>query len=148
MAANSMFQLEGFKEVEQALKQLPAKTTAQLLRSVNRKALSQEVVKQMRNTVPYSSKTKKAIKIVSDKSDKTGVLVGPTSDAFWIRFQEKGTEDRHTGSGARRGKITGRPRIAPLIDSKVDKVVEFFKKEYVEYLIKFMQKKIRKLRTT
>lgn len=134
------WKVEGLKEVSDALRVLPDKLSISLLRSVNRRVLSKEVVKPLRAAVSHQS-FKKGIKVFTDKANKTGAVVGPDSKVFWIRFVQKGTKERF-----KRGKITAHNTIEPTIDQSIDNVIKFAGNEYEDEMIKFMSKKLKRLR--
>jgi len=143
---NKQWEVEGLNVVIDALESLPPKLSLNLLRSVNRKALTQEIVKPLRSALPYSANIKKNIKVAADKLDKTGVIAAPSTDVFWVRFLEGGTVERFTESGAARGYISGRKTIEPFYDSKTDDVIDFARDEYAETIITFMNKKLKRIK--
>ena len=138
---NKDYAFNGLSEVEEALKTLPAKMQASLLKSFNRKASTKFVVKPLRMALNYSSRTKKAIKIASVRDDKTAVYAGPTSDAFYLRFLEKGTKERKG-----RGKITGKHKIERVADRGVNPIIKYTNKEFGEVINEFLLKKLKRAR--
>jgi len=147
MATNDSikFQLDGADEIINALNALPAKIIVSLLRSVNRTAETQYIVKNLRSSIPYSANIKRNIKVESDRNDKTGVIAGPSSDVFWTRFLEKGTKQRKTKTGANRGSIIGNHTIEPIIDQNVPNIIDFINNNLGKEISKFLEKRIKKL---
>ena len=146
MADKLTYQLEGTKQILEAIDSLNDKEIFKLVKSVNRRNLTKNVVKPVRTALPYSAETKKAIKIVADRADKkTGLYAGVTSDAFWLRFVEGGTKVRTTEAGANRGLIAPNPRAKQTIDQSVPSVIDFFNKEFGGELVTMMQKKLKRI---
>ena len=135
------FKLEGTKEFIEAMDALSEKELHKIIKTVERKDLTQNIIKPIRAALPYSAKTKKGIKIVADKEFKeTGLFAGASTDVFWLRFLEKGTVERKG-----RGKITPRPIIAPVIEGNISAVVEFFNKDFGEWLDKTISRKLKRI---
>ena len=137
--------LEGVKEFTSILTQLPQKVSDSVLRSFNRKAATQYVVKPLRAVLPYSNITKKNIKTQASKLSKNAIVAGPTTDAWYVRYAEYGTVERKTKKGASRGKNTKRRRIEPFVDSQVSSIIKFTSDEYGNEINKFIEKKAKRL---
>jgi hypothetical protein len=140
------FYIDGLKEVEQAIKDLPVKMQASVYRAINRKAVQKYVVNDLRGVLNYSAKTESAIKIVTDVEDKTAVYGGVTSDAFYLRFADRGTAERYTEKGAYRGKIIGRNQIQPLILGSVDNIIKFMNEKLGDEIVKILERRIKSTR--
>ena len=138
-----------FNAIDNALKQLPIKVQTQLIRSVNRKVGTREIIKPLRSILPYSSKTTENIKAQADRSDKLAINLGPTYDIYFLRFLERGTISR---GGKKRKNIPGqvrmrpRPIIEPFVDSKINSIINYYNKEMGNDISKFLQNKIRRLK--
>jgi len=142
MAQVTGIKLEGVKEYTEILNGLPERVRDQVLRSFNRKAATQEVLKPLRAALPYSSQTKKEIKVAANRANKTAVVAGPTSSVYYVRFVEKGTKERK----GPRGRIRARNRIEPFVDSRINNVISFTSREYGNEINKFLEKKIKRLK--
>jgi hypothetical protein len=145
MAEVITFQLDGTKEILDALSDLDPRQTINIIKASERKDLVLNIVTPVRAGVTFKPKTKYAIGITSDRNDRTGLFAGVTSKAFWIRFVEKGTELRTTKSGANRGQIKAKPTVIPIIESQIDNVVNFFNNDFGEEINKILLKRIKKL---
>ena len=145
MTDNITYNLDGADEILDALSALDPKIIMQIIKSVERKALMENIVKPVRAAIPYSTRTKKGIGIANDKQDKTALLAGPLNTVFYLRFVEKGTKERTTARGASRGAITARPIVIPTVMGQIDDVVDFFNKDFGEAVDQILQKKIKKI---
>jgi len=139
------YELKGVKEIQEALLQLPAKVNAKLLQSVHRKTAKKFIIDSLRAGTPYSSTTKKSFVVQNDREDPTAVFAGPSSDAFWIRFVEKGTKQRETKKGYNRGSITGKNTIEPIVDQQIEPIINYVNTQYGEEIENFLQKRIKKI---
>lgn len=141
------YKLEGVSEVLDTLDALSSKEITALVRSANRKALSSKIVPPLRSALSeFGPNITRGIKVMRDYEYKdTGMVVGPTTDIFWVRFLVKGTKIRTTKEGWNRGKIEPNDSAIRAIESNIPGVIEFFNKEFGETLISFMQKRIKRL---
>jgi hypothetical protein len=142
---NETFKLEGADEILALLKELPDKVQGQIMQSALRKTMQETIVKPMRSALPYSSNTEKSIKPTSDKNNRNAIFGGPTSDAFWIRFVEKGTKVRTTKTGANRGSIVGANRIPTFINQSIESVIDYFNDSFGSEVNRIIEKRIKKL---
>lgn len=141
------YKLFGTDQILDALDSLSPKTLNNIIKSTNRKALNVNIRKSVQAALPYSAKTKKAIKTLGDKEDKaTGVWSGVSSDAFYLRFLEKGTKVRTAEDGANRGRIAPNPKVIPTIESNIDNVINFFNRDAGEEIAKIMQRKLKSIK--
>ena len=83
------FEIQGLKEIEQALKDLPVQLQASVLRATNRKLIKKFTVDPLKELLNYSRRTERGITIVNDKSDPTAIFGGVMSDSFWLRFADR-----------------------------------------------------------
>lgn len=142
--ANGSIELVGVKEIQEILSELPAKTQSEIIKGVLRKIASTEVVKPLRSILPYSPTTKKKIVLKADRRYPR-VFVGPTTDVFWVRFVEGGTQERFSKSGASKGAIPENKKIEPFVDSKIPAIINRVNKDFGNIVDEFMKKKIKRL---
>ena len=145
MADNIQIQLDGTREILDALDALNPRQIINIIKAIERKALRDNIIKPVKAAVPYSSESKKSIRIVQDSQDRTGFFAGVTSDAFWLRFVEKGTNVRTTKNGANRGAIRPQPHAIDTILENVEGVVDVFAKDFGEAVEQELQKRLKKL---
>ena len=133
----------GGKAIEKALKELPIKAQASLIRSVNRNVGTKEIVKPLASILPYSSITTKNIKAQATAGNKLAISLGPTSDSYWLRFLERGTISR---KGPNAGKVImkAKPIIERFTDSKIRPLLDRYKTEMGELIAKFLKSKLRR----
>lgn len=137
------FEIIGLKEVEQAISELPIKLQVQIYRSLNRKAVKKYVVDNLRKVLNYSSKTERGIQVVNDRSDRTAVFGGISSDSFVLRFADLGTASRYTEKGAFRGAITGKNQIQPIIEGSVEDIIKYMNEEVGNEIVNILEKRIK-----
>jgi len=145
MADSITFELDGVREFNDALKNLDAKMQASLLKAFNRKIATVEYLKPLKASMPYSSRTKKEFKVEGNRDDKTGVIVGPTKKAFYVRFLDKGTKERQF-DGASRGQITARNFIEPFADDRIPKIIKYASTEYGNEMDRLLKAKLKRLK--
>lgn len=139
--ADKGFELKGLKEILEALKGLESKEVDNIINAIQKKVLKDDVIDPVKAALPYSLKTKQAIKIVKDREDPLTLYAGVTSDAFWLRFVERGTRIRKG-----RGQIIAKPRAIPTIESKPEDIIEFFNSEFGEEVAEILRKKIKRMK--
>lgn len=147
---NSKIDIDGIDEVLQALDELPAKVSQKFLYEANRKVLTQFLKPQLLAALPYSMATKKGITVTKARGTKTGVYIGVSTNAFWLRFLEKGTKDRQTlGKGKiKRGVSRGRidppaPHVISTIEASVNGVLETVSKDYSNFIVEALAKRLK-----
>lgn len=140
------FEIEGLKEVMAALESLNSKEVSNIIKAIERKVLSENVVRPLRSALPYSQQTKRAIGVVQDREDRLAFFGGVTSDAFYLRFVEYGTDVRTTKKGFNRGAITPRPIARDFILGQVDDVIKFFEEDFGDAVLNQLQKRIKKIK--
>jgi len=143
MADGFSFELTGMKEFYEAMKELPQKTKDSVLKAYNRKLAKKYIVEGMKSALPYSPRQKDYIIITSIKGDKTGVSAGFSTKAKWIRYMDKGTEERYTKAGAYRGRMVPRNRVGPYIEQQVPRIIEEFQKDFGTEILKTIDKKMK-----
>jgi len=143
MPSNVQFDLVGFKELVQAMNDLPKKTSDSVLKAFNRKVAKKYIVDGMKSSLPYSPRQKSRVIITSVKGDKTAVSAGFSTSAKWVRWNDLGTKERYTKAGAYRGQIVGRNRVQPFIERQVPAIIKEFNDEFGNEIIKTIQKRMK-----
>lgn len=139
--------LEGTDQVLDALSTLQSDELDKLITSSIRKALNDKVVKPLRTAIPYSARDKKAVKTMKDREfKKNSIFGGVSTDAYWLRFIDKGTKERTTKSGANRGQITGNHKISNFIKNQSSAIPEYFNNDFGPEIEKMMSRKLKRLR--
>ena len=138
--SKSRVELDGLKELFKALDGLPNVLKAQTLRSVNRQA-AKIPQKEMKSKSP-SRTVSDSIKIQADRSNKSGVMVGPTYHL--ARWFEYGTKVRATRTGANRGVMNPEPFIEKAIDASIDDTVKFINTNLGDLVAKFLTNKLKR----
>jgi len=148
MADSITYKLEGVDEILDALSALEPKQILNIIKSVERKDLTENIIKPVRAALPYSEQSKKGIRVISDKwlGDKTAMWAGVSSDVFWLRFVEKGTDVRTTKKGGTRGSIKARPLIIPTITGQIDEVIGYFTTDFGDAVETIINRKLKKIR--
>lgn len=145
MANREFFEIEGLNQLEEALDILDSKTIEQIYSSVNRKAANKAVKRPLATSVSYINSAKD-IKTRKGKKDKTAITVGPSTDIYWARFVEKGTEARYTKTtNAYRGAITGQHKIERFYDRQMQEVINFIRENYGEEINRILERKIKRI---
>lgn len=127
------YEVEGFKELNKALKIFPENVERRILRSMAQ-AGGQVVVKAARENVPVKTgKLKKGIIRRSKKGPKTAgrveVSVGPSQDVFYGMFLEFGTS-----------KIPATPWLRPALDENRDAIIEAMRQRGLKRIEKEAEK--------
>lgn len=139
-------EIEGIDEILRALESLPSKVGRKVLYDANREILSRNVLPGLRASLPYSARTRRGIKIVKARGTDSGVYIGVSSDAFYLRFLEKGTKRRELRkNNANRGSINpARPFAIPTIEDKANAVLQAVAREYPEMIVLAIAKQLKK----
>lgn len=132
------FEIKGLREVERALKELPAAMAASVLRNAHREVLNKNVRKALK-ALPYR---RKKVGIQIFRSDKTAVAISISSENFWLRYLDRGTGDRVTVKGWKRGRIEGNNMISNIINQQEKVVIDDVKNNYTDIIIKHLNRKI------
>ena len=133
------FKIQGLEEVQRALKSLPAALQADILKRANRDILNR-LVKPKFKHLPHR---RKKFSVVSVRMDKTAVMIGPSSENYWLRFLDKGTEMRYTRKGYARGMIRGHNMITRVMEESPDLVIEEVSQNYGQIIEKHLNRKIK-----
>jgi len=154
------FELEGVSEVIDALEALDPKLLVAVIKGVERKSLTQNIVKPLKAALPYSAESEKNIKVVGDKEDKLGFYAGITTDSYWLRFAEKGTkirtvketkivpingEFRTFKEGQTLGQIIGKNIAIPTMLDNIDDIIEFFNEDFGSEVEKILKRRLKRL---
>ena len=142
-----MENLEGLKEYLDMLEAIgDDKVLQKILKAANRESLKS--ASKALKSLPYPKSVKK-IGIRAAKVDgnrhPNAMIVGPTSDAFKLRWLDKGTAERYTKTGAYRGKLVGTNKVESLINSEAKKVQDNVVELYGEGLVKATSKYVKKI---
>ena len=136
------FKIDGLKEVQQALRALPDKLSTSVLKSANTKAAREQMLKPLKSRLPYSENVKSQLRIRKGKGP-AAILMGPSTDVFYIRFVDKGTVERYTKSGAYRGKIRGEFHFRQIHRAQEKPLLKFVGKEYKNTVEKILKSRIK-----
>lgn len=142
-------QIEGLKELNQILTQLPDKLQTNVRKGVNFKAAN-IVVNEMRNSAPLgnnlSKKAREKLKnnIVAKGGKGDSVIVGVGKKAFWGVFLSSGTKDRETKKNYSRGKITGTGWITSAHERAIPQVIDFLNTNYLQIVNQTIEKFLRR----
>jgi hypothetical protein len=149
-----VFELEGVKEVLDALSALDNKTILNIIRSVERKDLNETIIKPLRSAIPNQS-LKSGIGITSENGDKTAFKAGikfgrrtdenRVPDGVLLLWLEAGTKVRTTKKGANRGQVIGRELMAPIIGSNAPNVITYFNDNFATEVDKIIARKLKRL---
>lgn len=164
----SKYDIEGIDEVLLALERLPMKLTSKVLYDANREIVTKTLRSDLMSAIPYSARTKRGIKVVKARGTQNGVYIGVSADAFYLRFLEKGTQERFTtgsgssrrlttrynkigrrgsNQGASRGSLTPRDTgVVSTIESKINDVLQAVTKDYGEFIVSALAKQLKKYR--
>jgi len=158
MTNNQTYDLEGAKEVLEALDALDQKELVKIIRSVERKDLNANIIKPLKTAISaYPESLRTAIGIERDKQElagyRAGIKIGSRStetpnkppQGILIRFLDKGTKNRTTKKGYNRGMITGKRAIQSAINNQIDDVVGFFNKDFGAEVDKIISRKLKKI---
>jgi hypothetical protein len=140
--------LIGTREIADALDGMDKKLSMSLLRSFNRKAIQ-------RNALPgfidaaHSRRGRESIKIVPSPRDKnkTSLMVGPTSKAFFERFLEGGTKKRTTKKGWNRGSIRANRTYIQAAENSIDPIIDYSNNNLGEEIKKYLEKRLKTVRS-
>lgn len=139
------FEVQGLSDVVKALQELPIQLQDKLIKSFLQKTGKKFIVNELKSALPYSSKTLKGIRTLSDKKDKNAVFTGVSSDVFWLRFVDKGTKERQTRKGYNRGSITPKNQVRSVIDSQIQPVIDYARDEFGNEINKNLERRIKKI---
>ena len=136
---NETLSIPGLREVEEALSTLPAAMQADVLKRVHRDILGRFVRPRLRG-LPYR---RKKVSIRGVRMDKTAAIIGISTENFWLRFLDKGTDYRYNTKGSFRGSILGNNRITDIIEGQADSVIKEVNENYSEIVAKHLNRKIK-----
>lgn len=142
----SQYKIEGLREVEEAMKELPVKLQRQILKSFIRKAGKKFIVDPLKTTLQYSQKLEDTIKVVTANDDKDAIQAGVSSKGYKLRWLDLGTKVRTTRKGHNRGQIIGKDQIQPLIENQVPKILKFTEEELGNEINKTIERRLKRLK--
>lgn len=129
MSKQQQLKIIGIEEIQQALAELEKGVSDRALQDIHRAAL-RIPKKALKTAAPSRSRRLKqtnatAIKPNRRSKDKTAVQLGFRKRAFTARFFEKGTKNRKTRKGYRRGVFNKRPFVERAYLSTYKQVIDF-----------------------
>ena len=134
--------LEGLKAAHDILDGLPIAMQSQIIRGVHKNIIRRVVAPGK----PTNYGVDEFIKLTVDREDKSAVLFGIESRAFWFRFLEYGTKSRKTKKGADRGVMKPKPFWGRYISSRIPNVIKDGSKRYMELIEKAILRKKKNIR--
>lgn len=154
MSETTKYELEGTKEVIEALDALSYKELIKVIRNVERKALSRNIINPLKSVVgSYNSNVQPrvGIEFAGGTMFKAGVILDRREsgdrvpDAVLIRWFDKGTIVRKTKKGYNRGQMIGQHRVQNTILSNVTGVIDFFNEDFGTEVDKILERKLKKI---
>jgi|SRR5579859_6771431 len=149
------FDIEGIKELNELLTQLPTKVTKNITKGVNFKAagLAIKVMEEAAPTGSASVKAKEKIKnnILAKSSEGDSVLVGLSRKVFFGTFLSSGTKDRVTKINGfykkpkSTGKIIGTDWIPKAHQQAFPQIIDYLNKNYLQLIEDSIQRVMKKL---
>lgn len=143
METNQTFEIEGLSELMKALEELPDKLQDKIVKSLLQKTGRKFIVNELKSALPYSSKSKKGLRVISDRRDKEAVYAGVSGDSFWLRFAELGTKERTKGHY--RGRITPKNQVRDVIDAEINPIIDFARDEFGNEINIILERRIKKI---
>lgn len=142
---NKSYEIKGLKELQDAIRQLPAKLQAKLISGFLKKAGKKHITDGLKQKLSYSSKLESSIKVVGDR-DPLKVHAGVTGPGYKLRWLDLGTSPRYTKKGWFRGSINPKNQIQPYIESKIEDVVKYINDEMSNEINKALERRLKKLK--
>lgn len=139
---NAKVEIQGYKEVKDALESLPGALQADILGRVNRDILNRIVKPQVRGAIPYSPRSRAGAGVRSQRGDKTAFLAGITTKAFWLRYIEFGTKTRQTKKGYNRGETPATTFLERVLAGSVENVANEVNRSYGVLIEKHLKRKL------
>ena len=139
------YKIEGLKEFMDAIVDLPMHLQKKVLKSFLSKAGRKFVVKELKASLPYSTKSKKGINVVADRRE-VAVYAGVTGKSFWLNWADRGTTVRKTKSGANRGFILAKNQVSRKVDEEIEPIIKYSNEEIGNETSKFFDRKLKKIR--
>lgn len=145
--SNEHFEIDGMAEITAALKDLPVKIQAKILKAFLRKTGNKFIVNELKARLNYSQQTERSIKVVDANSNRElAVQAGVSSKGFKLRWTDLGTKERKTKKGGDRGKIDGKNQIQPTIEEQIEPIVKYAQEELGNEINKILERRLKKLR--
>lgn len=159
------FEVEGLQGINEILAGIPKRIQSQLVKKIHREALKAKVLPALRAAAPNEITIRDGntyrtidpapfIKILSAKRSKTGMIVGPTREAYVLRFLEFGTKVRYTRGGGsfykrrtriHRGILNPDPFIERIYRQQAEAVTRFVADNYRTVMVRYLEAKNRRL---
>ena len=121
---NEKFEITGMEELVRQLNGLEPFVAQTILQDYLKATSNKFIVSSLKSGLNYSGYTESQIKVSRDKIKQLAFFSGPTTDAFWLRFTDKGTAVRKTKKGANRGFITGKHQIPGIVNSQIQLIID------------------------
>lgn len=157
MTNSQTYELEGVKEILEALDALEQKNLVNIIRAVEGKDLNENIIKPLKSNWTYPQSLRTAIGVQRDKEElagyRAGIKMGERSlenpnrppDGILIRFLDKGTKNRTTKRGYNRGMITGKRAIQTTINNQIDDVIGFFNRNFGTEVDKMISRRLKRI---
>jgi hypothetical protein len=147
------FEIEGLKEVVEALKDLPAEMQNKIIKAFLAKAGKKFVVNDLRTAMPYGQTVtghgklagRERYSVKTDPNDKNAIFAGVSNDSFWLRWTDLGTQERKTKKGYNRGMITGKQQVRSVIDSDINPIIDYARDEFGNEIKKNLERRIKRV---
>jgi hypothetical protein len=141
----SEIKVDGLRDLQDALNELPTKINKQAWNSIFSNALRTIIRQELVNGVSDDMKKNIKIQMGKGKSNDGRMIIGIDADGYVQRFIEYGTVVRQTKKNANRGLMTPKPFIARLYFSKMEEVIKYVEKNAQELANKYLVRKLKKL---
>jgi hypothetical protein len=154
MATTQKFDIEGLKELVDALSDLPEALQRKIIKATLVKAGKKFIVNELKSSLTYSETLKDSLRVVNDPHDKNAISAGVTAGkrvdgkipaGVLLRFLDRGTVVRHTKRGYNRGAITPRNEVAPVIDSEIQPIIDFFNNDLGDEIKANLERRIKRV---
>jgi hypothetical protein len=149
---NQKFEIEGLKELTEALSALPEDVQNRIIKGFLGKVGRKFIVNELRSAMPYSQTVRKGkyagkerYRVVTDPADKNAIYAGLSRDSFWVRWADKGTEQRYTKKGWNRGSITPKNDVRTVIETQINPIIDFARDEFGNEINKSLERRIKKI---
>jgi len=126
--SNESFKLEGMDKLLNSLNGLPEHLAQKVLEEYLKTTSQKFIVNSLKSGLSYGAYTESKIKVTKDKIKTLAFISGPTTDAFWLRFVDRGTKERTIlkgdNKGANRGRIIGKHQIKGIVDGQIKLIID------------------------
>lgn len=151
--AGKTYEIEGLKEVDEALASLPKEIHDKVIKNFLSKAGRMFITSELKTRMPYTQQIrwgrfagKDRFITTTDPNDKNAIYAGLSRDSYWVRWADGGTIVRHTKKGWSRGQILPRNKIKTIINSQIEPIIDFARNEFGNEILKILERKVKKIR--